>query len=72
MAGANGCLRAANVGTEEERDDEKTGTHARPGFGDDLREWLPVIARSQAGREVSAETKECLRNGPREMPGGSR
>jgi hypothetical protein len=71
MAGANGCLRAANIGTEEERGDENTGRSARPGFGDDLREWLPVIARSQAGREVSAETRSVF-EAPREIPGGSR
>jgi len=62
--GANVCLRAEKVGTEEERDDEKTGTSARPEFGDDLREWLPVIARPQAGREVSAETRNVCEAAP--------
>ena len=67
MAGAKDASAPRNAGTEEERDDETTGMSARPGFGDDPREWLPV-ARSQAGREVSAETRN-IREAARGMPG---
>jgi len=40
------------------------------GFGDDLREWLPVIARPQAGREVYCRTRNVCEAAPGDARAG--